>query len=242
MISFDSLASSSEGCAYRLSADGMAPLLIECGLPFKKLQVALDFRVSEIAGCLISHEHADHSRAWRDLSQRGTHVYASSETWAAMDPGETLMLGHHAVLDPRRRYYISSWTVTPFEAVHDCPGTLGFVIEGAGARCLYLSDSAYCKYRFEGLTHIFIECNHSTEIARRKARRGDRPPEAYERTVKNHMSLERLVEMLKANDLSEVREIHLLHLSDGNSDERAFKEAVQKATGVPVHVAPKVTL
>ena len=61
MISFDSLASSSAGCAYRLSADGMAPLLIECGLPFPQLQKALDFKVSELAGCLVSHWHADHA-------------------------------------------------------------------------------------------------------------------------------------------------------------------------------------
>ena len=61
----------------------------------------------------------------------------------------------------------------------------------------------------------------------------------YSRTAKNHMSLERLLDMLKANDLSKVQKITLLHLSDANSDEVMFKEAVAKATGVPVEVAAK---
>ena len=34
-------------------------------------------------------------------------------------------------------------------------------------------------------------------------------------------------------------EIHLLHLSDENSNEAEFKLAVERATGIPVKVAAK---
>jgi hypothetical protein len=34
-----------------------------------------------------------------------------------------------------------------------------------------------------------------------------------------------------------LQEIHLLHLSDANSNEKEFKEKIQKLTGVPVYVA-----
>jgi len=33
-------------------------------------------------------------------------------------------------------------------------------------KVLYLTDTAYCKYRFRGLTHIMVECNHSWDILR----------------------------------------------------------------------------
>jgi len=43
------------------------------------------------------------------------------------------------------------------------------------------------------------------------------------------------VAMLKANDLSKCREIHLLHLSDGNSDEQLMRQKVEAATGIPTY-------
>ena len=48
------------------------------------------------------------------------------------------------------------------------------------------------------------------------------------RTMKSHMSLENLIEFLKANDLSRVQEIHLLHLSDNNSSIPIIKREVLK--------------
>lgn len=44
---------------------------------------------------------------------------------------------------------------------------------------------------------------------------------------------------LGANDLSAVKEIILVHLSEGNSHEGEFKKAVQAATGRMVRVAEK---
>lgn len=45
------------------------------------------------------------------------------------------------------------------------------------------------------------------------------------------------IDELKANDLSKVREIWLLHLSDGNSDAERFKREVMELTGKPVYIA-----
>ena len=74
-----SLASSSKGNCYRVT-DGNAPLLLECGIPIKDIQRGLDFGLSEIQGCLISHEHKDHAKALKDLSSRGIDIFASSGT------------------------------------------------------------------------------------------------------------------------------------------------------------------
>jgi len=50
------LASGSSGNAYFVS-DGKTPLLLEAGIPFKEIQRGLNFRLQELVGCLISHEH-----------------------------------------------------------------------------------------------------------------------------------------------------------------------------------------
>src|SRR5690606_21236594 len=88
MIEIRVLASSSAGNAYLVS-DGRTPLLIECGLPFRDLRQRLGFGVTSLAGCLLSHEHADHARAARDILRAGVDLYA---TWGTVNALE--LTGH----------------------------------------------------------------------------------------------------------------------------------------------------
>ena len=242
MLHFEPLASSSDGCAYRLSGGGAsAPLLIDCGLTGPQLQKALNFESSKLCGCLVSHAHMDHARAVPWLASRGIPCYASLE--AIRDLYQRIPALHlHRVMSINVEVpaMIGEWCVVPFEVVHDAPGTLGFVITAPSAeRLLYLTDSCYSRHTFPGLTHIAVECNHSAEIMRDNVMAGKIDRTRFSRTSHTHMSLERLLEMLAANDLSKVVEIHLLHLSDENSNEAEFKKAVEAATGIPVKVAAK---
>jgi len=238
MLQFEPLASSSAGCSYVLRRGDLAPLLIDAGLPFREIQRALNFQLSRIAGCLVSHAHGDHSKAVYELLRSGVDVYASQECLEQC--GTTVSVFANPV-KPEIGFHVGPWYVKPFAAVHDLPGTLGFYIapRGERERFLYLTDSAYSPFRFEGLTHIAVECNYSAEIMRQNALSGELSPDRFKRTTRTHMSLERLLDMLAANDLSNVQEIHLLHLSDANSDEEAFATTVRRATGCPVYVAAK---
>ena len=56
-MKFTPIASSSRGNCYIVEAEGNKPLLIEAGIPIKKIREALNFGLSNLAGCLISHEH-----------------------------------------------------------------------------------------------------------------------------------------------------------------------------------------
>ena len=82
-----------------------------------------------------------------------------------------------------------------------------------------------------------IECNYSKSILDKNIDESITPKFMRKRLIKSHFSLENVLEFLKANDLSKVQEIHLLHLSDSNSDEALFKQEVQKLTGKPVYIA-----
>ena len=42
--------------------------------------------------------------------------------------------------------------------------------------------------------------------------------------------------MLKANDLSNLEEIHLIHLSSNNANAEQIKTSIQEVTGVPVYI------
>lgn len=233
MIDILPLASGSKGNCYRVT-DGRTPLLLECGIPYKEIQKNLKFRVSEIAGCLVTHEHQDHCKAVRDLMKAGIDCYMSQGTADALKAS-----GHRLhVIKAKQQFRIGTWTILPFDTQHDAAEPLGFLLANQdGEKCLYLSDTMYCKYRFHGLTHVAIECNYSLDILKRNVEAGAVPKELKSRILKSHFSLENVKEFLKANDLSKVQEIWLLHLSDGNSDAERFKREIQSLTGKPVYIA-----
>lgn len=234
MVGIRSLASSSAGNAY-LVTDGRSPLLLDCGLAYRELQRATSHRLTGLAGCLLSHEHMDHAKAAADLMRAGVDCYMSQGTADALG-----LSGHRLrVVKPLQQVQIGAWTVLPFDTVHDAAEPLGFLIAGDGEKVLYLTDTAYCPYCFRGLTRIMIECNYSKEILDRNIEAGRLHPGMRRRLLRSHMSLDRVLDFLAANDLTAVREIILVHLSDGNSDAGEFKRQVQAATGRMVRVAEK---
>lgn len=235
MIRFRSLASSSAGNCYHVT-DGRTELLIEAGIRFTDIRKALDFRVTRLAGVLISHEHIDHSRAATELAKAGVNVYVSAGTAAARG-----LSGHRIkVIEPKRQFDIGTWTIMPFDVEHDAEQPLGFLLANRdGEKLVFITDSYYCRYTFSGLTHIAVECNYSLNLLDENIAAGRVHPAMRPRLLRSHFSLENVLDFLKANDMSKVQEIHLLHLSDNNSDEVLFKRRVQEVTGKPVFVAGK---
>lgn len=227
------LASGSSGNAYRIS-DGHTSLLLDAGIPMRAIQVGLDFQTSQLAGCFVTHSHLDHSKAAKDLMKLGVDVYTSQGTIDACQ-----LRGHRVKrVKSLEEIRVGTFKVLPFDVEHDAPEPLGFLFESTetGEKLLYFTDTYFLRYKFQGLTHIMGECNYSREALQRSIDAGHTARERAPRIIKSHMSLETFLEFLEANDLSKVKQIYLLHLSDNNSDEEEFREAVQKATGAEVYV------
>ena len=229
------LASGSKGNAYLIS-DGISSLLIEAGIPFAEIREKLNFRTSEISCCLISHGHQDHCKAVADVMKAGIDVYCSEGT-----AKEANLSGHrlHVVRSLEQFVAGKNYLVMPFDLQHDSEEPLGFLVYSAHERLLYVTDSQYIKYRFQGLTQIAVECNYSLDLIRRSVKSEEFNLHLKNRIMKNHLSLESLMNFCQANDLSKVQSIHLLHLSDINSDAEMFKRSIQELTGKPVVIAQK---
>lgn len=227
------LASGSSGNAYRIS-DGETALLLDAGIPLKAIQAGLDFRVRDIKGCFVTHAHKDHSKAAKDLARLGVDIYTSKGTADACG-----LTGHRIkVVRALEELVVGTFRVLPFDVQHDAPEPLGFLCTSSatGEKLLYFTDTYYLKYRFQGVTHIMAECNYSEEGIRNSVEAGYIPVELVPRLVKSHMSLEHLLDMLRANDLRLLRQIYLIHLSDNNSNAEKFREEIQKQTGAEVYV------
>lgn len=228
------LASGSAGNCYLVS-DGLTPLLLECGISIKQIRRGLGFGLTNVAACLVSHEHQDHAKAVADVLRAGVEVYTSPGTIKALG------LEHHRLRPVRAKetFKVGTWTVRAFETQHDAQEPLGFLLHSRASneRLLYATDTYYIRYKFPGLTHIMVECNYAADILEANVKRGSVPEVLKKRLLTSHFSLDNVKEFLKANDLSQVREIWLLHLSDGNSDAERFKREVQALTGRPVYIA-----
>jgi len=227
------LASGSTGNAYRIS-DGQTALLLDAGITIHALQTGCNFQLHKLDGCLITHAHKDHSASAGALARLGIDIYTSKGTIDACG-----LSGHRIkAVEALKEIEIGSFKTLPFDVEHDAPEPLGFLLESMATteKLLYFTDTYYLRYSFRGLTHIMGECNYDTDSMRQSVEAGYIPVELVPRIVKSHMSLEHFLEFLKANDLSGVRQIYLLHLSENNSDAERFKLEVQRQTGAEVYV------
>jgi phosphoribosyl 1,2-cyclic phosphodiesterase len=232
--------SNSAGNAYILHNSEEA-LLIECGVRMEQIKMALNYNMGKVVGCLVTHEHKDHCKSVNEVMTAGISVYASYGTHGAMKTE-----GHH-----RARFLhvdaiasVGKFKVKCFNVEHDAAEPMGFVINHPeSGNVLFLTDSYYCKNTFTNLHNVIVEANYCQTIIDERLRAGVNPKFLRDRVITSHMSLATCKELLKANDLSHVNNIVLIHLSDGNSDEARFKKEVQKATGRVVHVAnPGMTI
>lgn len=226
MIDILTIATGSKGNCYRIS-DGSTALLLEAGISFKQIQQGLNFKTSEIKGVLVTHEHLDHCKGVEGCLQRGMTIYMSQGT----KDGMGLNNAQIRIIKAKEQFRIGTWTVLPFDVQHDVNEPLGFLLQSDnGDKLLFATDTYYIKYKFKGLTHLMIECNYDQQTLDSNLASGLHPAQ-YRRVIRSHFGLENLLEFLKANDISKVQEIHLLHLSDSNSNQEYIRQQVARATG-----------
>ena len=232
------LGSSSSGNAYILQNVGEA-LLIEAGIPFKKIVAGLNGNISKVVGCLISHEHGDHAGRINEVLNAAIPVFASKGT---IENAKITSEWPARVLERAGNGYkqvnIGSFKVIPFATKHDSAEPTGFYIwhpETGGI--LFATDTYYLPNTFKGLNNILIECNYDPDILDQNVENGSVPPALRERVRASHLSIDTCIGALKANNLKAVNNIVLIHLSDGNGDPVSFRDRVYKATGKRVHIA-----
>lgn len=228
------IGTGSKGNAYILGNENEA-LLIEAGVNIKEIKQALDFDYSKVVGCIVTHEHLDHCKSANDLMRLGIDVYTGAKTHQKIN-GDVI---HRAMpIASRETIKLGNFKIMAFDVKHDAVEPLGFLIEHPDCgKVLFLTDTYYCKYTFPGLNNIIIEANYSKEIIDKKYGPDSEKEFLRNRILKSHFSLANCKDMLKANDLRQVNNIVLIHLSDSNSDEKQFHKEVSELTNKNVHVA-----
>lgn len=230
------LGSSSAGNGYVFDS-GKEALLVECGMPYRSIQKAVDFDISRIVGAIVSHEHGDHAKHVQKVLDAHIPCYMSAGTATALRLNDNVLVRQ---AEEFKAYQIGGFTIQCFSVQHDAAEPFGYLIHHKEmGTVLFATDTYYLKYKFAGLSNILIECNYRLDILEANVEAGRIAKPQRDRTIKSHLSYETCKETLLANDLSKVNNIVLIHLSTGNSDASEFLKGIKEATCKTVHIADK---
>jgi phosphoribosyl 1,2-cyclic phosphodiesterase len=230
------LGSSSNGNCYLFQNNNEA-LVIECGVSLKEVKRAVDFNISKIAGALVTHEHGDHAGHIGEFVDAQIPVYLSNGTREKLALPNLFNIKK---IEKGNYFKVGNFRVVAFETVHDAAEPLLFLIHHKEMGVvLFATDTSYVKYQFNGLNNVLIECNYCPSILEANVKDGIVATSRYDRVVMNHCSLDTCNEFLAATDLTKVKNIVLLHLSDQNSNETECKRIIEQTTNKNVYIAKK---
>jgi phosphoribosyl 1,2-cyclic phosphodiesterase len=226
------LGSSSSGNCYIFTASTGERLIIECGVQFEKIKRGMNFSLRN-SFCILTHSHQDHCKSISNLLHMGIKVWASNGTHEACN---TLNHQNAQIAVSGLEFTYNGFTVMPFDVKHDVPEPLNFLIYHPECGTFpFITDTFICEYKFPRTNNWLIEANYSQEIIDKKLLNDKKF--LRDRVIASHLELKTTLGILKANDLSLVNNIVLLHLSDSNSNAADFKKEVERATGKYVHIA-----
>ena len=227
------LGSSSAGNAYLIS-DNTTSILLECGLPFKEMQIKSDFKVNKVAACFISHEHADHSKAVKDLLKSAIDVYALPETLSALKVSDHYRT--HEV-EPLKPITVNTFEILPITMFHDCP-CVGYMVhsKNTNERLFFATDTYKITVNPQSIDYLIIEINYQKEIVNNLVNDGKLESSVRARLLFSHYELSKALNWLKRIDKSRLKRIYVAHLSNAHSNAEKIKKAIIAETGIPTTI------
>lgn len=211
------LGSGSSGNCYILE-NNTETLIIEAGVSFKEVKIALDFNISKIVGVIISHIHSDHSKAVSEYEKAGIPVF----------------MPYESEMERQVRTY-GGFVIKSFPLVHDVPCFAFLVCHPECGRVIYISDTEYVKYRFKNLNHILVEANYDKELLSET----EEAREKRDHVLAGHMEIGTTCGFLRMNQNSDLRNVVLLHLSENNADSDRFRTLASRVVDCSVCIAKR---
>lgn len=202
----------SQGNGYAIGNENEV-LLIEAGCRFMDIKKALNFRVDNIVGMVISHEHGDHFKHHAEYSVAGIPLFMPF-----VRDGKYQQFGH---------FYIKA-----FELPHGDTKSYGFYIRHKEiGQLLFLTDFEFSPISFEHLNveHIMIECNYQLDMV-------DVDAPNFRHKIQGHCADTTCLDFVKHNNSSRLRTVTILHVGSGTIDEDLLINRIQNIVDSDVSV------
>ena len=239
-MNIECYGSGSSGNSY-LVYDGNTSILIDAGVNPKKIAKKIGWKhLSKIDACLITHEHQDHAKYVWDLLDLGIDCYMTAGTKKALNILKPLESKRIHRVTKNRWFKIEDWDITGIENLHhDAASPVFFRIQNDNFTLVYITDTGHLpdvKGMHINANYLMIEANYDIELLEKAFNEGNINAKLYKRIIGSHLSIDAVVKWLAHIELTEVKEIHLMHLSDTHSNAADFKKRVQQATGIETYI------
>lgn len=226
MIDVEVLATGSKGNCYLLTS-GDTRILLDCGLAYKKTLKLMDYKLP--TAVLVTHEHQDHAKAAQDFIKHGVDVYMTTGTAMALGLEENHRLH---LIESCKNFKVGEYVAHTFSVNHDAAEPVNFIVEDDEDKILYATDCEDVPFVFDNMTKILIETNFSEQTLWQSSIDKN---QKY-RILGKHFSVEKAENFLYEVDLSECKEIYLIHISARHGDGEEFKNLIQKVVGDNIKV------
>lgn len=201
------LASGSKGNCYIIEM-GSGCFILDAGIPIQKITKSKN--LNDVDFAFISHEHNDHATSLKDLALRGVEIIKGN-------------LIHEFKKNALNRLKHSKFQVFCFPVKHGDAKNSGIIVylEETKECLLYVTDFTVCEYDLDAwldsyipearFTHIMVECNYLEELIMQQTNK-------EKRQINTHMGLKGLQLFLDKLNLSNCKEIVLMHMSQTYGD------------------------
>lgn len=214
MAIFRCLASGSSGNAYILECQNET-LLLELGVSWQDIFKGLNYDLTKVLACLVSHRHHDHSKSVPNAIKHGFSVFSNKDVESVYKGVKVLPAGV--------KTQIGGFKIQPLILKHNVQN-YGFIItHNEFGKLLFCTDCATMPYKVKNCNHILIEANYSDEILVDNMCNNE-----FSRSASNnHLEIQHTIDALKLNYTPELQNVVLIHLSNGNSNAKEFIQRVK---------------
>lgn len=205
-MEFQIIGTGSSGNCY-LFFESDQYLVIEAGLPFAKLNKAIQARISKVKAVLVSHEHGDHAGHANDYAKRGLKVYSSLGTIEQIKNRTESMRAIKAF----NSYQFGVFNVVPVPVEHNAVEPFCFLISTPeSGMTFFATDLKEVPGKLpDTLNHILIESNFCEDVYFRANFDGMKTHGTI-----NHLSVQKAAKAVNSCESEAIRNVILLHGSD----------------------------
>jgi Metal-dependent hydrolases of the beta-lactamase superfamily I len=154
-------------------ASDKARILIDAGLPGKKIDMALqeiNQEPKDLNGIFITHEHSDHIKGIGVLSRKyDIPIYANADTWSAMENSIGKIKEHNVkVIDKRSITEIQDMNIKAFNIPHDAVAPMGYTVSNGKKSISVATDfGTFTREIYDNIKDsevILLESNHDVNM------------------------------------------------------------------------------